>query len=318
VAMRSRHRVLKSARATWGRMPSTRRIGALLIGAAATAGHIAFAKDIVPLKRGYYVDVGTPCNNASNSTLNLFFGRGFRNCTVLHLQRTGTSYRITESCLERDETNTYVSTYKIISNTRYTVTTSWSNGSGGGHFRYCEQSTLPEPWRSNDITDTQDKSEREPVAAAPVAQLGTKQAGWMSNGANDGVIISGFADDGYSSISFSCDTSTHTIAFNLDPRGYRGHALRKVLELDQPFILEVLPVSGENEKFPLIAYMAGDGVWTQTRERGLMGSRATAFLDAFSREGRLTLQTGNGVELASWTLKGMSKARELMRNGCQL
>jgi hypothetical protein len=41
-------------------------------------------------------------------------------------------------------------------------------------------------------------------------------------------------------------------------------------------------------------------------------------LDAFGREGRMSLQTGNGVELASWTLKGMSKVRELMRNTCQL
>jgi len=39
--------------------------------------------------------------------------------------------------------------------------------------------------------------------------------------------------------------------FVLDPRGYRGHALRKVLDLDQPFILEVRPASGGNLFFAL-------------------------------------------------------------------
>jgi hypothetical protein len=111
----------------------------------------------------------------------------------------------------------------------------------------------------------------------------------------------------------------------LYPHGYRGHALRKVVDLDQPFILEVRPVSGENQKFPLIAYMAGDGAWPTGHsgqggggDGGLTGNAATAFLDAFGREGRMSLQTGNGVELASWTLKDMSKVRELVRNTCQL
>ncbi len=99
-------------------MPSTRLIGALLIGAAATSGHIAFAKDIVPLKRGSYVEIGTPCNAASNATLDLFLGHAFSfNCTVLHVQHKGSSYVITESCFEHDESNTYVSTYQIVSNT---------------------------------------------------------------------------------------------------------------------------------------------------------------------------------------------------------
>jgi hypothetical protein len=164
------------------------------------------------------------------------------------------------------------------------------------------------------------------MAAASLAQADTKkgewkQVGWWPHVAPNGALsATGYADDGFSSILFSCYKST-TLAFILDPRGYRGHALRKVPDVDQPFILEVRPVSGENQKFPLIAYMAGDGAWptgSYGHERGLTGSAATAFLDAFGREGRLSLQTGNGVELASWTLKGMSKVRELVRNTCQL
>jgi hypothetical protein len=167
---------------------------------------------------------------------------------------------------------------------------------------------------------------KPPVAAASVAQAGTKQMGWKQVGwwpnvaPNGAASATGFADDGFSSILFACSKST-ALDFILDPRGYRGHALRKILDLDQPFILEVRPVSGETQKFPLIAYMAGDGAWPTGRngqERGLTGSAATAFLDAFGREGRMSLQTGEGVELAAWTLKDMSKVRELMRNTCQL
>jgi hypothetical protein len=158
----------------------------------------------------------------------------------------------------------------------------------------------------------------KPLPAASVAQAGTKQEGWVTNSGNFGVSIFGFADDGFSNISFGCGGGTHSVPFGFDPRGYHGHALRKVLELEQPFILQVRSVSDDNQKFRLIAYMAGDGAWTQTRERELTGSLATAFLDAFSRADRLSLQTGTGVELASWTLKDTSKIRELMRNNCQL
>jgi hypothetical protein len=158
------------------------------------------------------------------------------------------------------------------------------------------------------------------VAAASVAQAGTKQGEWMSP---SGGVTYGLADDDISNIAFQCDTSKHSIIFDFDPRGYRGHALRKVLDLEQPFILEVRPMSGENQKFPIVAFLFDDGAWVttrygETRDLGLTGNAATAFLDAFGREGRLSLQTGNGVELASWTLKGASKVRELMRNACQL
>lgn len=82
-------------------------------------------------------------------------------------------------------------------------------------------------------------------------------------------------------------------------------------------------MSGENQKFPIMAFFFDDGAWVttrygETRDLGLTGSAATAFLDAFAQEGRLNLQTGNGVELVSWTLRDTSKVRESMRNACQL
>jgi von Hippel-Lindau disease tumor supressor len=159
------------------------------------------------------------------------------------------------------------------------------------------------------------------VAAAPVVQDRAKQGEWTS--ISGGLNAYGLADDGISNIEFLCNTGKRSLIFDFDPRGYRGHALRKVLDLEQPFILEVRPVSGENQKFPIMAFFFDDGAWVttrygETRDLGLTGSAATAFLDAFAQEGRLNLQTGNGVELVSWTLRDTSKVRESMRNACQL
>jgi hypothetical protein len=95
------------------------------------------------------------------------------------------------------------------------------------------------------------------MAAASVAQAGTKQGEWTSP--LGGKSAYGLADDGISNIVFQCDPSKHSIIFDFDPRGYRGHALRKVLDLEQPFILEVRPVSGENQKFPIVAFLFDDG-----------------------------------------------------------
>jgi hypothetical protein len=42
------------------------------------------------------------------------------------------------------------------------------------------------------------------MAAASVAQAGTKQEGWVTMSGDFGVNITGFADDGVSNISISC------------------------------------------------------------------------------------------------------------------
>ena len=140
------------------------------------------------------------------------------------------------------------------------------------------------------------------MAAASVAQADTKQAQWTTFGSGaSGLFVIG------------CSTVPHSIHIIFE---YRGHALKKVVELEQPIIFEIRHASGENQKFPLIAYMTGDADWILKND--LTGSGATAFLDAFGREGRLSLQTGKGAELAFWTLKDTSKARELMRGACQV
>jgi hypothetical protein len=69
-------------------------------------------------------------------------------CTVKSVRKEAGGYRIERSCEERGRLETDTSSYRILSATEYIVT----YGDGlSGHFRYCPQADLPEPWRTNVI-----------------------------------------------------------------------------------------------------------------------------------------------------------------------
>jgi hypothetical protein len=107
----------------------------------------ALAGDILPIKRGYYVTSDTPCGNASSATLSLFWGSSMDGCKVLSNKKVNDStYSIKSKCTERGETFTIADTYTIISSTEYKRV-----NAGSSQSRYCAQSQLPEPWRTNDI-----------------------------------------------------------------------------------------------------------------------------------------------------------------------
>lgn len=102
----------------------------------------------LPLKRGFYVASDTPCAQASNATLRLVTREGINFsrdiCTFKKIEKTGaTSYRVTESCSGEPQT------YEIPNDTSFTV--KYEGGSDSA--RYCAQSSLPDPWRDNDISD---------------------------------------------------------------------------------------------------------------------------------------------------------------------
>ena len=99
------------------------------------------------------------------------------------------------------------------------------------------------------------------AAGAPLVQDRAKQEKWTS--ALGGINANGVADDEISNITFSCDTSKHSVMFQFDLIGYRGHALRKVVDLDQPFNLEIRPASGDNQKYQIMAFLGGDGGWAR-------------------------------------------------------
>jgi hypothetical protein len=110
------------------------------------------------VKRGYYVASDTPCGSASNATLQLVrrdgIGVARMLCEFKKVEQTGTAtWRVTEDCrdITRDDGGeTSVRTYDIANDSRYKVT-----GPDGESYsaRYCAQSSLPAPWRSNDIRD---------------------------------------------------------------------------------------------------------------------------------------------------------------------
>jgi hypothetical protein len=113
----------------------------------------------LPLKRGFYVAAGTACGQASNATLSLLRSTGLGGsrdfCEFVKIEKTGeSSYRVTEKCGDLqagpDSEFTQVATWETQGDTgfRRTSDSGWESSA-----RYCAQSSLPDPWRENDISD---------------------------------------------------------------------------------------------------------------------------------------------------------------------
>lgn len=110
----------------------------------------------LPLQRGYYVASDTPCGQASNATLQLLrrsgIGAARTLCEFKAIEQTGpTSYRVRESCSELGSTTaaaTETVSYEIANDRSFTA-----RRADGADYkaRYCAQSSLPSPWRDNDI-----------------------------------------------------------------------------------------------------------------------------------------------------------------------
>lgn len=117
----------------------------------------------LPLKLGYYVDRDTPCGQASNATLQLLRRTGIGAsrvfCEFKRIEKLGaTSYRVTEQCRELTDSRggqARTGTYAISNNSAF----AWTAADGSKFSsRLCEQSTLPAPWRDNDIGSLLSKS----------------------------------------------------------------------------------------------------------------------------------------------------------------
>jgi hypothetical protein len=127
-------------------------IGGVLALAFGTC--VVGAEDILPLRRGYYVNAGVPCLQASNATLSLFqgdvMGSAHVKCrTVSSTKQPDGSYRVVDTCQDQQSAHskpeTNVSTFRIVSETEYEIE--------GGTARYCSQSELPSPWCCVDLTE---------------------------------------------------------------------------------------------------------------------------------------------------------------------
>jgi hypothetical protein len=114
----------------------------------------------LPLKRGFYVASDTPCGQASNATLQLLrrkaMGAARTLCSFAKVEQIGsTRYRVTATCKDMtdhrdDGADTDIVTYDIPSETSFIARR--ANGADYSA-RFCEQKSLPQPWRSNDIRD---------------------------------------------------------------------------------------------------------------------------------------------------------------------
>lgn len=115
----------------------------------------------LPLRLGFYVANDAECATASNATLTIMRRDGYSgsrySCTFGAIEKTGeTSYRVTESCTERGglggsaEARTSVRNYEVTDVENFSAK---SDSGWESNARFCPQSTLPEPWRDNDISD---------------------------------------------------------------------------------------------------------------------------------------------------------------------
>lgn len=117
----------------------------------------AGASTTLPLPLGFYVSSDTPCGEASNATLALLHREGLNGardvCRFAALEQTGPgTYRATESCttIGSGEEWSIVVDYEILGPMAFRRT---SEEGWVSEFRLCEQASLPEPWRDNDISE---------------------------------------------------------------------------------------------------------------------------------------------------------------------
>lgn len=125
----------------------------LIVPLAVVLALPAFARDALPLRHGFYVQEPTPCAQASNATLRLFDGNGLNvsqaECRITRAQRSGDSFDVQQTCRDIRSGGQIDGVAS-----RITPTRAGFDESAGGEttrWRYCQQSQLPQPWRSNRI-----------------------------------------------------------------------------------------------------------------------------------------------------------------------
>ncbi|WP_448501331.1 hypothetical protein [Sphingomonas sp.] len=112
----------------------------------------------LPLRRGFYVSSDTSCGQASNATLMLLGRKGYGLCTFSRIEKlTENQFRVTERCTDNgpawgrpEEIEVSRVRWTIDSNTAFSRLREDGDRMG---WRFCEQKSLPDPWRDNDIRD---------------------------------------------------------------------------------------------------------------------------------------------------------------------
>lgn len=130
------------------------------VASAEAAGPKVVTPADIPLERGFYVESSATCADASNSTLYLLRRKAISTshvlCEFTKVEQTGaTTFKVTQSCTDdgaafggQDKTETRTETYDAKSPKELMIT---YDGGGTANFNFCEQASLPEPWKNNDI-----------------------------------------------------------------------------------------------------------------------------------------------------------------------
>jgi hypothetical protein len=129
--------------------------------AAGAGGDPAAAPAVteLPVRRGFYVASDTACDAASHATLLLKRRDGFNgardSCDFRTIERTGPrSYRVSVQCADHgadtDSAGTQIVEWEVPDTASFTLK---RHAGRERSYRHCEQSSLPDPWRDNDVSD---------------------------------------------------------------------------------------------------------------------------------------------------------------------
>lgn len=130
-----------------------------IVIAAATLAPTALAASGLPLKHGFYVRTEAPsCGAASSATLLMLNADGLAGvqdfCRFDAIEaKSETEYLVTQFCYPASDPasgDQSTATYTLTAPGAFTVKSSygWEYSA-----RHCEQSTLPEPWNSVDLSE---------------------------------------------------------------------------------------------------------------------------------------------------------------------
>ena len=132
-------------------------------GEAAEAQPTEAVVQALPLPLGFYVSDDASCAGASNATLILLHKSGINSsrepCEFSRIEQLSpTQFEVTQSCSDNGEAwGRETTIYEVVSRVEVTGEHSfrltYDADSAPVGWNHCPQSSLPDPWRDNDISD---------------------------------------------------------------------------------------------------------------------------------------------------------------------
>jgi hypothetical protein len=131
---------------------------ALTLTACSDGGTAPPTANVLPLKPGYY-NQGESCSDVSNASI-VLLGRTSINwsrsvCELTAIEKiSATRWKAMQSC-KNIQSETAEAPYRVLFEIQNETTFAlrYEGSKESAHYRYCAQSSMPEPWRSNDISD---------------------------------------------------------------------------------------------------------------------------------------------------------------------